>query len=136
MGLPGAGKTTLATALCKAIGGVHLNADEIRRAVHTDLGFSRADRIEHARRMGFWADLIARSGATAVADFICPTEAARVAFGADAFVVFVDRIERSRYADTDAIFERPSAYAVRVPMEGPPEYWARVIASQIAVRAS
>jgi predicted ATPase len=37
MGLPGAGKTTLAHALAPRLNAVHFNADEIRREINSDL---------------------------------------------------------------------------------------------------
>lgn len=52
MGLPGAGKTTIATELAKSLSAVHLNADEISqisREIHRDLGFSESDRIAEGR---------------------------------------------------------------------------------------
>ena len=52
MGLPGAGKTTLAAGLAPRLNAVHFNADEVRKNVNKDLGFSEGDRIEHAHRMG------------------------------------------------------------------------------------
>jgi len=131
MGLPGAGKTALASALCDLLSAVHLNADEIRANVNKDLGFSRDDRIEHARRMGFLADTICKRGSVAVADFVCPTEATREAFGRDAFVVFVDRIQVGRFEDTNALFEPPTRYAVRVLCTGTPGMWARGIAREL-----
>lgn len=84
MGLPGAGKTTLAKALA-----LRLNAaDEVRTNINKDLGFSEGDRIEHARRMGWLCNIVADRGNFAMADFICPTVATRAAFGAeDAFVL-------------------------------------------------
>ena len=84
-GLPGSGKTTLAKALAPAINAVHLNADEIRREINKDLGFTPADRLEQARRMGVLADIVSRSGQHVIADFVCPTEATRAAFNAGCF---------------------------------------------------
>ena len=52
MGLPGAGKTTLANALAPLLNAVVFNADAVRANLSRDLGFSHADRVEHARRMG------------------------------------------------------------------------------------
>jgi adenylylsulfate kinase len=58
MGLPGAGKTTLATILAARLNAAHFNADEVRRHINKDLGFSAADRVEHARRMGWLCDQV------------------------------------------------------------------------------
>ena len=77
MGLPGAGKTTLAKALTPRLSAVHFNADEVRKHVNRDLGFSEADRTEQARRMGWLCDQVIKAGGFAIADFICPTPAAR-----------------------------------------------------------
>jgi adenylylsulfate kinase len=88
MGLPGAGKTTLAEALAPRLNAAHYNADEVRTNINKDLGFSEGDRIEHARRMGWLCNIAADRGNFAIADFICPTVATRAAFGAeDAFVL-------------------------------------------------
>jgi hypothetical protein len=51
MGLPGAGKTTLAQALAPLLNAVTFNADGVRANLSRDLGFSHEDRIEHARRI-------------------------------------------------------------------------------------
>src|SRR3954454_10232385 len=102
MGLPGAGKTTLSTSLSPRLNAVHFSADAVRSNINRDLGFSEADRIEQARRMGWLCDRVTETGGFAVADFVCPTPATREAFG-PAFVVFVDRIKESQYADTNSI---------------------------------
>ena len=80
MGLPGAGKPTLATMLAARLNAVHFNADEVRRHVNKDLGFSETDRIEHAARMGWLCDQVVKTGGFAIADFICPTGKTREAF--------------------------------------------------------
>ena len=107
MGLPGAGKTTLARLIAIRLNAVHFNADEVRQHVNKDLGFSETDRVEQARRMGWLCDQVVRTGCFAVADFICPTEGTRSAFleGGEALLVFVDRVEQSRFPDTDRMFE-------------------------------
>jgi adenylylsulfate kinase-like enzyme len=51
MGLPGAGKTSLAKALAPLLNAVVFNADAVRANLSRDLGFSHQDRVEHARRM-------------------------------------------------------------------------------------
>ena len=81
MGLPGAGKTTLANALAPLLNAVVFNADAVRANLSRDLGFSHQDRVEHARRMGWMCDRIVEAGGTAIADFICPTPDTRAAFG-------------------------------------------------------
>lgn len=39
IGLPGSGKTTLATALADGINAVHLNADYVRATINSEHGF-------------------------------------------------------------------------------------------------
>lgn len=123
MGLPGAGKTTLAKVLAPLLNAVLLNADEVRANLWRDLGFSHEDRIEHARRMGWMSDRVVESGGTVIADFICPTSATREAFG-DAFMIWVDRIAEGRFEDTNRLFMAPERWDIRVTSEGAPEYWA------------
>jgi cytidyltransferase-like protein len=123
MGLPEAGKTTLATALAPLLNAVVFNADAVRANLSRDLGFSHADRIEHARRMGWMCDRVVEAGGTVIADFICPTEETRAAFG-EAFIIWVDRISASRFEDTNRMFVAPERFDIRVCGEGTPQYWA------------
>jgi len=106
MGLPNAGKTTLAKALAPLLKAVHFNADAVRANISKDLGFSREDRIEHARRMGWLCDQVVAAGHYAIADFVCPTPLTREAFG-EAYVVYVDTQKPSPYLDTNALFVEP-----------------------------
>jgi len=133
MGLPGAGKTTLATALAPRLRAVHLNADEIRRNINKDLGFSPADRIEQARRIGWLCDLIAKAGCPVIADFICPTPEARAAFleGGPAFIIWVDRIKSGRFADTNRLFAPPEHFDLRILAEGSPEFWCEQVIARL-----
>jgi cytidyltransferase-like protein len=130
MGLPGSGKTTLAKALVPLLNAVHFNADAVRANINKDLGFSLPDRIEQARRMGWLCDRVVEAGAFAVADFICPTPEARTAFGA-AFVVWVDRIKESGFADTNRMFVPPERFDLRVTAEGTPAFWAHRILEKL-----
>ena len=110
IGLPGSGKTELAKALKERINAIHLNADEVRATVNSDLGFSPEDRIEQARRMGELARLISKQGvAPVIVDFVCPTDLTRAAFGTPDILVFMDTIEEGRFEDTNKMFEKPSS---------------------------
>ena len=136
MGLPGAGKTTLARLLAPALGAVLFNADEVRANINKELGFSLEDRIEHARRMGWLCDRVVEAGGVAIADFVCPTVETRTAFNAG-FVVWVDRIAQGRFADTNRMFQPPLCWNVRIAPEGAPEEWAtKVKAHWQAMRCS
>lgn len=133
MGLPGAGKTTLAEALVRRLNAVHFNADDIRANINRDLGFSPEDRIEQARRMGWLCDRVTATGNYAVADFVCPTPDTRAAFAAHApaFTVWLDRIAQGRFEDTNRLFTPPDRYDIRVPAEGTPEYWTEQVAAAV-----
>ena len=126
MGLPSAGKTTLSKVLAPRLNAVHFNADEVRANVNKDLGFSEQDRIEHAWRMGWLCDQVVKVGGYAIADFICPTPAARKAFsaGGEPFVIWVNRVEQGPFADTNRMFVPPERFDLRVLPDGTPEYWA------------
>jgi cytidyltransferase-like protein len=123
MGLPGAGKTTLATTLAPLLNAVVFNADAVRANISRDLGFSHSDRIEHARRMGWICDRVVEARGTVIADFICPTDETRAAFG-NAFTIWLDRISVSRFEDTNRMFVAPERFDLRVSAEGTPRYWA------------
>jgi adenylylsulfate kinase len=105
MGLPGSGKTTLAKPFAELIGGVWINADQIRER-YNDWDFSIDGRIRQAQRMKHLADGIEMAGKIAVADFVCPTEKTRQEFGAD-YTVWMDTIKEGRFADTNILFEPP-----------------------------
>jgi hypothetical protein len=134
MGLPGAGKTTLALELARRLNAVHFNADDVRANIGRDLDFSVESRLEQARRMGWLCAKVAEAGHTAIADFVCPTAATRAAFG-PAFTVWVDRIDAGRFEDTNRLFEPPDAFDVRVTADGRPEEWAERIAGRLSAAA-
>jgi len=81
-GLSGSGKSTLSSMVAAEIEarGLHverLDGDEIRTHLSRGLGFSREDRDENVRRIGFVAKLVSRCGACAIAAAISPYRAAR-----------------------------------------------------------
>lgn len=104
LGLPGSGKTTLAEALKERLNAIHLNADEVRSTLNSDLGFSEKDRAENARRLGEMARLLSKQGHTVIVDFICPTKNTRKAFGTPDIKIVMNTIVSSRFSDTDAMW--------------------------------
>jgi adenylylsulfate kinase len=115
IGLPGSGKTALAVALKERINAIHLNADEVRSTVNSDLSFTPADRIEQARRMGEMARLIAKQNvAPVVVDFVCPNDETRSAFGFADIIIWVDRIKEGRFEDTNKLWKDPINFHIRI----------------------
>jgi adenylylsulfate kinase len=104
-GLPGSGKTTLAKPFAELIGGVHLNADDVRKE-YNDWDFTVEGRNRQASRMKYLADGVVKAGKIAIADFVCPTVMTRLEFNPD-FTVWMDTISRGRYEDTNDMFETP-----------------------------
>ena len=101
IGLPGSGKTTLTKCLADRINATILNADEVRADLNRDLGFTSEDRAEQARRMGALSRLLSNQGHTVIADFVCPTEETRAAFGHSDITIWMDTIQQSRFEDTN-----------------------------------
>ena len=124
MGLPGAGKTTLANELSKLIECKRLNADEIRKAAK-DWDFSEEGRKRQARRMSDAALKIKKEGNNVIADFICPTPAARELFPAD-YIIWVDTIKEGRFEDTNQMFVKPEKFNFHVKTQDA-KLWASKI---------
>ena len=112
MGLPGAGKTTLADELAPLLNAKRLNADEVRKAAN-DWDFSEEGRTRQAKRMADFALKLKDEGSYVIADFICPTPKARSLFPAD-YVVWVDTIKEGRFDDTNKMFVKPEKYDFHV----------------------
>lgn len=115
IGLPGSGKTTLAHTLKERINAIHLNADEVRASVNSDLGFTPEDRVEQARRMGDMARLIAKQNvAPVIVDFVCPTKETREAFGYADIIIWMNTIGFGRFEDTNKMWEVPLFYDISI----------------------
>jgi len=76
-GLPSAGKSTIAGAVAEQLRDQGrpvevLDGDEVRAYLSRGLGFSRADRSENVRRIGWIAQLLARNGVTVLVPVIAP----------------------------------------------------------------
>jgi hypothetical protein len=107
IGLPGSGKTTFAKELADRINAIHINADDVRAELNKDLGFSKEDRIEQARRMGALSRLLVNKGYHVVVDFINPTSETRESFGNPDKVVWMNRRPVRDFPDTTAMWEIP-----------------------------
>ena len=105
MGLPGAGKTTLADEMAPLLNAKRLNADEVRKAAD-DWDFSEEGRVRQAKRMAEFALKLKAEGHYVIADFVAPTPEARSLFPAD-FRIWVDTIKKGRFEDTNQMFEEP-----------------------------
>ena len=121
-GLPGAGKTTIGSALelrllAQGRSAYLLDGDNLRQGICSDLGFTRADRDRNVQRVGELARLLADAGTVAVVALVSPYEATRravrerhVADGLSFLEVFVntpldvcaDRDPKGMYAQANA----------------------------------
>ena len=81
-GLSGAGKTTICRAVATELlaNGLQvevIDGDVIRNHLCKDLGFSKQDRDENIRRIGFVAELLTRNGTITLVSAISPYRAGR-----------------------------------------------------------
>ena len=128
MGLPGSGKTTLANELGPMLNAKRLNADEVRKEAN-DWDFSADGRTRQAKRMWAKAKEFRDQGNHVVADFVCPTPAARALFPAD-FIIWVDTIKEGRFDDTNKMFVKPEKYNYHVTTQDA-KNWAPKILKEI-----
>ena len=152
MGLPGSGKTFLATALKKYLeehSNVHtmplermltlenqplaytskvdwFNADEIRKRFN-DWDFSNEGRIRQSLRMFDFA--MQCTGDFVICDFVAPLVEMRNNFKAD-WTIWVDTIDSGRFDDTNKAFIPPEVYDFRV-IEQSADKWAEFIGDHI-----
>ena len=79
----------------------------------------RKDRITQAQSSGWLCDQVqvVKRGYHAIADFVCPSNETRTAFGNDCFIIWADRVKVGRFEDTNQLFGPPKYYDVRVEPE-------------------
>ena len=128
MGLPGAGKTTLANELAPLLNAKRVNADEVRKAAN-DWDFSEEGRKKQSKRMSELALKLKNEGNHVIADFICPTPEARSLFPAD-IVIWVDTIQEGRFEDTNQMFVKPEKYDFHVTSQNA-KHWASKIKKEL-----
>tara|TARA_B000000609_G_C24120516_1_gene319304 strand:+ start:51 stop:446 length:396 start_codon:yes stop_codon:yes gene_type:complete len=124
MGLPGAGKTTLADKLAPELNAKRLNADEVRKAAN-DWDFSEEGRSRQAKRMADLALKLKGEGNNVIADFIAPTPKARSLFPSD-YTIWIDTIKEGRFEDTNKMFVKPEKYDFHVTTQNA-EMWVNKI---------
>lgn len=132
MGLPGSGKTYLATYLVaqiqqekKKVG--WLNADEVRKK-YNDWDFSKEGRIRQSLRMRELADAMTDFDYV-ICDFVAPLPEMRHNFKAD-WTVWMDTIDAGRYEDTNKMFVEPDVYDFRITEQNA-EKWSEFIFAHI-----
>ena len=125
MGLPGAGKTTLADELAPMLNAKRLNADEVRKAAN-DWDFSEEGRTRQAKRMADFALKLKSDGNYVIADFICPTPEARKLFPAD-YIIWVDTIKEGRFDDTNKMFIKPEKYNFHVTTQDAKSWVSKIL---------
>jgi len=81
-GMSGSGKSTLARLLERRLRELGakvevLDGDEVRTYLSKGLGFSKEDRDENIRRIGYVCELLSRNGVIAIAAAISPYRAVR-----------------------------------------------------------
>ena len=128
MGLPGSGKTTLASKLVPLIKAKWLNNDKVRKEAN-DWDFSEEARKRQAKRMADFAERYKQDGHYVVADFICPTPEARKLFNPD-YIVWMNTINKGKYEDTNKMFVKPKKFDFQVTTQNA-ELWALQIADKI-----
>ena len=81
-GMSGSGKSTLASTLASKLREMGarvevIDGDVVRTQLCRGLGFSKSDREENIRRIGFVCELLSRNGVIAIAAAISPYRACR-----------------------------------------------------------
>ena len=129
-GLPGSGKTTLASKLNKLLKAKWINADQIRRKFN-DWDFSPNVILRQAKRMRDLADKEKKKSRIVIADFICPLEKGRKLFKPD-FTIWMNTIKKGRFKkkSIDKYFQTPKKCNFEVKTKNS-DLWSICIADKI-----
>jgi adenylyl-sulfate kinase len=126
-GLSGAGKSTISTLLrerlCQAGAKVELlDGDIVRTHLSKGLGFSREDRDENIRRIGFVCELLSRNGVIAIVAAISPYRAVRASVRAG----ITNFVEVFMECPMDVLVERDVKGLYRKALSGEIEHFTGV----------
>lgn len=114
-GLPSSGKSTIAHEVYRRLydrgyAVELLDGSEVRESLSRGLGFSREDREENVRRIGYVAKLLSRNGVIAICAAVSPFRATRdeVRRNTKNFLeIYVDcPVEVAESRDTDGMYAR------------------------------
>jgi adenylylsulfate kinase len=143
-GLPSAGKTTLAHALAKRLSDAGyervevLDGDVAREHLTKGLGFTREDRDENVRRIGWVAELLARNGVVVLCSVISPYRAVRDELRARHEGRFVEifvatPVEVCAQRDVKGLYARKDAGELTTPLTGIDDPYEPPVAAEITV---
>jgi adenylyl-sulfate kinase len=144
-GLSGAGKTTIARELAHHLtefGYAHvlLDGDELRETISADLGFSREDRSEQVRRVGYLARILVDAGIIPIVALVSPfredRDRVRELHGPGTFIeVYVDTpVEICERRDVKGLYSRARAGTI-TQMTGIGQEYEAPISADITLRA-
>jgi adenylylsulfate kinase len=126
IGLPGAGKTTLALELQKKLKASWLNADKVRKKFN-DWDFSRKGVLRQAKRMKSLAKKSKKN--FVIADFICPYEEGRKIFKPD-YLIWMNTIKRGRLSTFNKTFQKPKKFDFKINKKNA-KFYSKIIIKKI-----
>lgn len=143
-GLPSAGKTTLAHALAKRLteAGYErvevLDGDAARTHLTKGLGFSREDRDENVRRIGWVAELLSRNGVVVLCSVISPYREVRDELRARHAGRFVEihvatPVEVCAQRDVKGLYAQKASGALATPLTGVDDPYEVPLAADIII---